>query len=148
MVLAKLSREFNSTSTSSSSGGGGLYHHRRKGSSGVKDSAAVLASAGLASALNLPPPQQMMGLSSAHLGMHPALGGGSSCANVNVGGGGMGMGMGARIREGLFGRSVANVNTCSVVGSENGVGMGGSRATNGSMLSDARSVMVPLIISR
>lgn len=141
MVLAKLSREFNPSSSSSGgsgSGSGGVYAHRRKGSSsgGVKDSAAVLASAGLASALNMPPPQQ---LSSAYLGIHPALAG--SCVNVG------GMGMGARIREGLFGRSMANVNTCSVVGSDLGHG-GGRRVTGGSMVSDARSVMVPLIISR
>lgn len=155
MVLAKLTKEFNpygTTSPNNTTGG-----HRRKGSKGgVQDSAAVLASAGLASALNLPPPQQMAGAgsaSAAYLGIHPAL----STANINLSaaapssssGGGMMGGVGARIREGLFGRSMANVS--QVNGNNNyehqhpihrNTGMTGVSSI------DTRSVMVPLIISR
>ncbi|KAM7199541.1 hypothetical protein V8F20_005725 [Naviculisporaceae sp. PSN 640] len=131
MVLAKLTKEFNPYSSSPPNNSSG---HRRKLSKGVPDSAAVLASAGLASALNLPPPQQMAG-SAAHLGV------------------------GARIREGLFGRSMANVSQVNGGGNNNyeshhhqqqqqqhpiyrNTGMTGVSSI------DARSVMVPLIISR
>ncbi|KAK3325188.1 hypothetical protein B0H66DRAFT_113279 [Apodospora peruviana] len=147
-VLAKLSREFSPPSASSPT-------HRRKVSNGHgKDSAAALASAGLASALNL------------NIGgsQHPTLltnqGNGwtstNNMATMNS--------FGARLREGLFGRSMANVS--ATAGHNNGYGgsYGGGHHGNNycssvvsdhmqagrttSVATDARSVMVPLIISR
>ncbi|KAK4214724.1 hypothetical protein QBC37DRAFT_283138 [Rhypophila decipiens] len=168
MVLAKLSKEFNpyySSSSNTTGGGGGHRRKLSKGGGGIQDSAAVLASAGLASALNLPPPQQMAAQqtassSAAHLGIHPAF----SSANVNLAmsssssSTGMMGGVGARLRGGLFGRSMANVVQCSSNGAvytNGGDSYHGSSSRNTGMTNlsnkssmDARSVMVPLIISR
>jgi hypothetical protein len=123
-VMTKLTREFSKRSNNSNGGGAGR-RLKKENNNNKTDSAAVAA----ASVSALHHYHHQLGMSLPHSTSHA----------VNLGGCASSSNMSARLREGLFGRSLANVAALAAAS---------SAAENTGRGMDSQTALVPLIFSR